>query len=98
MTHELADCFYLAVMGGKDECSLRGMTLQMEASWFSSALKRAFDLESLIEGQKTLLERARKVYNAKTIAQEEALLNKLQALRELDEKAQRHALLDLMVK
>lgn len=91
------DCFYLAVMGGKEQCSWRGMTLQMEAEWFDYVLTRSLNLDMVIDSQIEIVQRARKIYNKTAIAQEEALLQRLESLRELSVKEQRHALLDLMM-
>lgn len=91
------DCFYLAVMGGKEQCSWRGMTLQMEADWFDRVLTRTLNLDMVIDCQKELVERARKIYNKTAIAHEEKLLNELESMRTLSVKEQRHALLDLMM-
>jgi hypothetical protein len=91
------DCFYLAVMGGKEKCSWRGMTLQTEADWFDSVLIRSLNLEMVIDCQMDIIQRARKIYNKTAIAQEEALLQKLESFRNLSVKQQRHALLDLMM-
>lgn len=95
--HELADCFYLTAMGGKENCSLRGMTLQMEGVWLTNTLNRVMNVKDLIDNQKALIERARKIYNEKTVAQEEALLVELENIQLMPVKKQRYALLDLMM-
>ena len=98
MFDDIPHAFRLAVRGGPEACTARGLTLALSTEWVDTALERMFDIELLIASQVSFLERAKKFYNAKTILAEEELLKSLIYIKTLKSMEQKHALLELMIK
>lgn len=94
---EPKDCLRLALMGGPAHFTSRGMTLAIHSDADVMTLRRTLDLELAIECQTSLLQRAERIYNQRTIAEERALLTALESLRALPRKEQRYRLIDLLL-